>query len=204
MQVIQGGLAAFNGLALGLPSQEMLSYFQSQVSNIPQMVGQYGTMFKDTVAQVYDRFTNSEVLRAARMALQHVHTSEMRDVIRPFYSINDFQTAQPTMQRWVMACPDVREMFIKQRCDGYSGSYVDNYPGVVGEAHYDFRRVMTGVVQEDENGNIVVKHHYEDLHENDQELFHEEKVAILTTWQMASNMMKAMQEDPTNQLGGEL
>lgn len=205
MQIVHGGLAAFNGLALGLPSQDMLSYFQSQVSNIPQMIGQYGTMFKEAVQQTYDRFTNSDVMRAAKLALQHVHTAENRDVIRPLCSMEDFQTAQPIMQRWIMACPEIREVYHKQRCDGYSGVYVDNHPGQVGEKHYDYRRVMTGVVQVNEDeGDFVIKHYYEDLEPGDADLFHEEKVAILSTWDIGRTMIKAMQQDPTNQFGGDL
>ena len=51
-----------------------------------------------------------------------------------------------------MAQPDIRSLYHKGHCDGYSDTYVDMEPGLVGEQHYDYRRVMDGVVEETETG----------------------------------------------------
>ena len=204
MQIIQGGLSAFNGLVFGLPTQDSLQYFQQQASSVSNVVGEYGTMFKESVKSLYDKFTNAESLEIAKRALQHANASEYKDVIRPLYYVTDFQTAMPVMQRWVMANPVVREYYHKQQCDGYSGTYVDDSPNRVGDNHYDYRRVMDGVVRESDEHDLVMTHYYEDLHEGGSDFSLGDKKAILKTWDIVEMMFKAGQEDPTNPFGGNL
>lgn len=204
MQVVRGGLAAFDGFAFGLPSQEAISYFQSQVSNVTNVIGQYADTFKQAVTDTFNRFTNSEVLNAARLALHHSSANEFRDVIRPLVTIEDFQTAQPQMQRWIMANPVVREQYNKQTCDGYSGVYVDDFPNTVGEKHYDYRRVMDGVIQVDDEGNDKVIFYAEDLAPGDKNLTHHDKRPILKSWSIVERMFREGHEDPTNASGGYL
>ena len=50
------------------------------------------------------------------------------------------------MKRYIMANPHVREAYQEQRIAGYDGTYKDPFADDTIENHYDYRRVMNGVV----------------------------------------------------------
>jgi hypothetical protein len=83
-------------------------------------------------------------------------------------------------------------------------TYVDVEPGLVGEEHYDYRRVMDGVMQDTEDGGWYAKIYVEDLKEGDRDLSHGEKVDILQTWSRLEYLMALNKEDPTSPEGGYL
>ena len=143
-------------------------------------------------------------MRVARNAIRHVASIFDEDTIYGFKTLEDTQTAKPVMQRFIMAMPQLREMYHEQRVDGYSSSYVDLQPGVVGEDHYDYRRVTDGVMMESEDGDdLVWTTHFEDLLENDRALDISEQADILNTWDLVSGLI-AQRHDPTDVYGGRL
>ena len=103
-----------------------------------------------------------------------------------------------------MANPVVRQTYHEQKCDGYSDTYIDNQPSAIKETHYDYRRVMDGVVVDKDNDGWSVKFYPDDLHDGDRELVHGEKVDILHSWDIIEMFMKAGDKDPTSQYGAAL
>lgn len=203
MIIVDGGRAAFDGLIYGLHNDSDVNYFRSQTSNIPQMIGAYGDMFKQKSVELFDRFHGSQAVHLAKLAIHHATQIFQSDGIRSLFDAVQFQTAGAVMQRWVMANPTVRTMYHAQQCDGYSDTYVDHDPGKIGDNHYDYRRVMQGMVQED--GDSWYAHIYsEDLRDGDQELLIHEQASILSTWNILNIMFKKGYEDLTNQYGGTL
>jgi hypothetical protein len=138
----------------------------------------------------------------ARNAIRSARGLLTPNVIQPLVSYEEFQIAQPVMQRYIMAQPDIRQLFFDQRCDGFSDTYVDQQPGKIGETHYDYRRVMNGMMVE-EGEDFVVHHYLDELREGDRELTFHEQVDILSTWQVMSMFMQE-KKDPTNIYGGKL
>ncbi len=95
-------------------------------------------------------------------------------------------------------------MYHEQRCDGYSESYVDRFPGQVGENHYDYRRVMHGMVQDDQEHDWKSTFYLDELFEGDRELNFDEQVDILNTWDVVRSYLSKGQDDPTSQFGNML
>jgi hypothetical protein len=114
------------------------------------------------------------------------------------------QNASLTMQRWIMAEPTVRTLFHKQLCDGYSDTYVDMYPGRVGEDHYDYRRVMNGVVVPHEERGGDATTYMEDLIPDDVELDLNDQIDIISSWQFIQAKVAERNEDPTSKYNGTL
>lgn len=204
MRIVQGGIGAFNALAYGVPDQGTLAYFNTQLSGIQNLVGEYGNMFKNAISETYDRFLSNEAIQAARLALTYSNTIENLNAIRQFTLMEEIQSAQSEMQRWIMSNPYVREIYHDQRCDGYSDSYVDLDPGKIGDNHYDYRRVMNGIVQETDDGDIRWVEYSEDLRDGDSELHINQQAAILQTWDVVEMFFKAGHQDPTDPYGGTL
>lgn len=198
--VVYGGDHVFNALVSGEQHPNNSNYFRNQLESVSTALTDFGRSFYSNVHDLYDQFNGSEAMRLARDALRSVKGIFIENTIQYITDINSFQSAPTVMQRWIMANPVVREPYHQQKCCGYAGSYVDVSPGVIGEQHYDYRRVMTGVVQDTED-SWFVKFYPDEIHEGDRELHHDEKFTILDTWSIADMFMKKGEEDPTSPSG---
>lgn len=192
----------FNALLYPDQSPFHRDYFHSQVTNFNQTLNTYGQQFMAAAKDVYDRINDSSALELARRAIRSAKGLFQTNLILPLRNIDVLQAAQPTMQRWVMANPMIREMYHDQRCSGYADTYVDVEPNAIGEQHYDYRRVMDGIVVEDEN-DWHVNMYFDEIREGDRELLSSEQFDILDTWKIMELFVKAG-EDPTDPFGGKL
>ena len=201
MRIVYGGDVAFDSLVYGSESNPAnTAYFQPQIENISNTLTDVGRSFYANTQQLYNDVNNSEVMRIARAAVRSAKTLFQPNEVISIFDIANMQTAQPVMQRWIMANPVVRELYHKQQCDGYSESYVDLAPRDIGESHYDYRRVMNGIVQDDTENDEewFVKFYPDDLVEGDTELNHDQRVDILSSWSIAEMFIKAGDRDPTS------
>lgn len=205
MNIITGGVDGFSAVLYGERNQQDLEYFRNQLSNVAalQVIGSAGQSFIDAAHANYERFNSAQALQLARVANSQVKALFQPEIVKSIMDIVDFQTASLTMQRWIMANPVVRQMYQDQRCYGYTETYVDHDPGKKGEDHYDYRRVMSGVVVETDDG-WYVNHYIDDLKDGDRELSDHNKVDILSTWKVVEMFMKDNDQDPTNPNSGYL
>ena len=205
MNIVSGGYDVFLALAYGEQSPVAAEYFKSQMALLPtiQVIGDIGRSFVQGAKATYERFNNSEAMQLVRAATRQAAALFQPEVIRSIFDFADLQTATITMQRWIMANPMIRKMYHDQRCEGYSDTYVDADPGKVGEAHYDYRRVMSGVVQVEED-SWEAKFYIDNLRDGDQELSNMDKTDILSTWRIAELFMGMGESDPTSPWNAKL
>lgn len=172
-----------------------------------QMLNQAGQIFMQKTDELYQQMFNPEVERVARSMLRTAKGFFHPNHIVPLNTIQELQSAKPVMQRYIMAQPDLRRMYHRQLCNGYSDSYTDHHPGDIGEEHYDYRRVMHGIGQEyttpEGEYRWKVQHFYEDLHEGDRPLHMDEQDVILDTWDLIKTAL-SNRRDPTDIFNGEL
>ena len=205
VQVVMGGTQDYNALVYGMKHPGTMQYLENQVANISQNLTEAGRSFYANARQLYEQINGSEALRMARAAIRMAGNVFQQDCIMSIWELAQLQNAPLTMQRWIMANPVVREVYHEQRCDGYSDTYVDMSPKDIGVNHYDYRRVMNGVVVDDEEtGGWKSTIWIDDLIEGDRELEIEERDQILNTWEMVSAIMQLGDRDPTSASGGKL
>lgn len=194
---IEGGIEMFDALVYSDPHPNTAAFIEHQLYNPTAALTDTGQAFMQRAHDLWEQFNGSEAMRLARAAVRHVQGHWERDVIRPLTQIGDLQTAKLEMQRWLMAEPLTRSRYHKQQCEGFAGSYVDINPGFVGPEHYDYRRVMNGIVVDTDDGWVT--HEYiEDLNDGDRELHADEQFDILRSWQAINNAMQLEDEDPTS------
>lgn len=198
MRIINGNAGIYNALSFGEKSQSTLNYLQNQFEFLPQMVTAAGQAFIQRSKEVFESFNSSEAIRKAKAAIRTVQHIFQSDSIRPLQTLGEMQQAPLSMQRWIMACPEVREEYIKHRCEGYSDTYADYNPGVVGPDHNDWRIVNTGIFQEEDEDGEYKYTCYDTDNEDDPVLTLGEKGDILSTWDLIKHMMKPGKEDPTS------
>lgn len=206
IQVTVGGSDEFNALMYGQKHPGTLQFLQNQVTNISSTLNDAGRSFFAGARDVYERFNGENAMRLARAAMRKAGSAFQRDEIRPLFTIGEMQQAPLSMQRFIMAEPTIRNMFHQQRCDGYSDTYIDLHPTAVGVDHYDYRRAMNHMVvdSEDEEHEYVCRIFFDDLVDGDRELALDEKVDVLSTWDLMKAFMEKGGEDPTSAFASNL
>jgi hypothetical protein len=197
---------AFNAFVYPEKHPSGVQFLKNQFNNFTGVLTTAAQDFLQASRQQVERFTGSAALEFARNVVKSVMGTNniTTEMIVTLFDLNQMQGASLPMQRWIMTNPTVREYYHLQRCEGFVDTYVDVEPGLVGEEHYDYRRVMDGVMQDAEDGGWYAKIYVEDLKEGDRDLSHGEKVDILQTWSRLEYLMALNKEDPTSPEGGYL
>lgn len=206
IRVVSGGSPAlFNAMLFPEADSNTKTWLQNQWERNTGMLTEIGRQFADRAVEtwksVYDPFLMQKVRSISRKVAGLSHPNR----IIPLETLEDVRQAKPVMARYIMAFPDIRKIYHKQLCDGYSDIYQDNAPGVSGEEHYDYRRVMNQMVSFDdpgtENTTWRVRSYIDELEPGDRELEFDEKCVILDTWDFIQQAIKA-KVDPTDNFGG--
>lgn len=203
-QIIDGGADLFDALAYGKPHPGTQQFIQSQLESFSNSVTDAGQRFYNNAMNLYERFSGSSAMRYANAARRNIGSIWQSDEIRQLTTIGDLQQAPLTMQRWIMAEPTVRQLYQQQRVEGYVDSYVDTHQGNIGEDHYDYRRVMQGIVVDDDKDDWSATTYYDELLPEDQELLLEEQVDILVSWESVVQKLREGRSDPTSRWNSDL
>lgn len=167
-------------------TQEARNWVQNQIAEGARYLTDAGLTFYNNAVETWKSVADGSLEHMARSMLRSVGSFLHPNAIIPIYSIEDLQTAKPVMQRFIMAHPELRDIYHRQLCDGYSDSYVDDEPGLIGHDHREYRQVMDGMVVEtiDENGEskYTVNFYSPDLQEGERQLTVDEQFDILTCW----------------------
>lgn len=174
--------------------QEFITRHYESVAN---SLGAVGASFVDRAKQLYQESLNNPFVIRAKAALMASKNQADPNAIRWLDTPQEITSAGVWFQRFIMAQPSVRSDYILQRAHGFSGTYFDREPGVSGEDHLDYRSVMSGVVeQEDENG-VWMTQYLDPVYENDRPLTGMEKLAIVSAWDLL-DLARSEGLDPTD------
>lgn len=203
VNTIDGGADAFDALVYPMQNPLDMSYYKENLNNLyDNIVGSVSSSFLDTTKQMYDNIYNSEAITIARNALSKA-TGFMRPDVIVSTSIEQLNNATGIMQRYIMAEPTIRDMYLNNKCDGYYESYVNSFGDDIKEDHYDYRRVMDGVM--DFEGDHWVITSYTDTTDfiDEEDLSVHDQLDILYTWDNVA-LAIANGDDPTNPDKGRL
>jgi hypothetical protein len=202
-----GSADEFESQTFAPPHAGTVEYLRGQTEQAAHGWGDnitpFAQMFMERAQQTFDKFYSSDALAKARAALRKTANLFKRDIIVPMETMEDFQNATPRNQRTIMAFPRLRKLYQEQMCDGFEGQYVDLYPGTIGESHPDYRRIYTGEVKEDADGDIMVTHYIGD--EEDLETYPADEIHIdRANLSILDVLMDVSNKDPSNSSGGSL
>ena len=195
MIVVKGGSAAYRALVFGPQNQSNQNFFDSQVASVINAGNEFGQAFANRVLEIRETFNNSAAVQLAKAALNRTRGIFSPNVVKTLTEVQDMQIAKSVMQRWMMANPVARELYNHQRCDGFSDSYVDMQPGKIGENHYDYRRVMDGMVQMSEDG-FFIDMYAEQILPEDEDFDFDEQRQVLRTWMNLEHAIALAHKDP--------
>jgi len=200
---IEGGALAFNELVYAPRDPGTVQYLKDSAAQISQNLTDTGRMFMDTAREKWQHFFGDNALRAARAAVRGVQTMWDADVIRVLSSIAQMQHAPVVMQRYIMADPTIRTMFLAQQLDGYSDSYQNVHGKDIGHSHYDYRRLNNGLVEETEE-DWVSWTFFDELVEGDYELQFDQQLELKDSISNIIREIRKRRDDPTSKYNASL
>ena len=185
----------------GDKSHVVAGYVQQQLQQMPVYASPYQERMQHSLQASYAYLTDSAIRNDIANQLRHVGVDLGENFIVELRSFEELQHANLTMQRWVMAEPSIRQMYLDQNLDGYSDTYINTSGKYVGERDYHYQLAMSGVPVDRPDGTSVVRfYHAEDeLMPGDRALTHHEKIAIQRSWRNARDIARDMGFDFTNQ-----
>lgn len=213
MRITSGSPEDFSTFMYGqktAQTMEMLQNdYQAFINTMQMHGGQVGQYMIQQATREWE-LTNSIVAQnRAKAVLDAAGDARQRNEVYYCRTLEDLQVANPVMQRYLMANPTMRTALQEQTIDGYSGSYYDMEPGKSGMDHYDYRRVINGMVVDLplEEGQDFPTSKFtiisEELLPDDRELLFYEKCASLDAWDLQNMYMEMTEEDPSNKFGGK-
>lgn len=204
IRVSYGDATDFDALLYGNKHPNTIQYLQAEASNVSPILSDGRASFFANMHDLVERANGEEAMRLARAAIRKAGSLFQPDRIKSIWDLGGLQTAPMTMQRWIMAEPTVREMYHEQRCDGFADTYIDMEPGKIGDEHYDYRRVMQGIVVDDPENDWRATIYLDDIAAGDRELELDEQIDILNTWDVVAALMNYGIDDPTSVFGSKL
>jgi hypothetical protein len=203
---VQGGADLIDALGGGLPDESTKQWFAQHTQAVTQTLSATGQAFFERARTMYQTISESQALQMLRNLRNKMDDVWSGNKIQPLQTLAALQTAGPIMQRWVMAEPTLRARYLNQEVEGYGENYTNYHGDAVGESHFDYRRVMNGVVvvPEDDSKEFVLRHYYDPLSDDERELTLYEKIDILNTWDLVKSLLEEGGEDPTSQYGAML
>ena len=193
VNVIPGGEFAENALLYQQPSPELINYINQNMQHVYEQGDMYSDMFKTTLQNMYDANLSQQALNNAQMLLSQAGTVLSENTI---YEVPEDQLpyANYIMQQYIMAQPDLNLRYKRNMCHGYAETYFNYEPDTWGEDRTEYKRVMDGILQFDENGEGYFVHYSTD---DEVELTFNEQVSVLNTWRNVRNKLLAG-IDPTD------
>ena len=202
-----GTSTEFEAQWYGIPDPTTINYLQAEQQRLQTNLVPFSAgMFKNMADSVYKTLNYEEMLRTARAFTRKISTLFMQNEIQPLQTMAELQHAPLVMQRWLMAEPLTRQMWLDQKIDGYSDTYRSE-DKTVGMNNTDYCKVIDGLYLEDANGDLVMHNIYglyDDDHPNTRPLDITEQIDILDSWALLRTHFKMGKEDPTSKYNSML
>lgn len=160
-------------------------WVQNNLQHVNFELTQAGAEHMAYLMQMNKQLNDESALRNARNVLREIQSIVVPNVIFPLLTPGHLQNAPPIMQRYIMACPEIRQEYQQGRLDWYNDTYVDDDPDTIGENHYDYRKAVSGIVQDDASYMVDL----EEMRPGDQELTLREQTDISVTWEFVKECL---------------
>jgi hypothetical protein len=203
MQALNYGNDLIDALGGGMVDEQTKDWIAQRGDGFYSALGERAQQFFSQAKQIHQTISESQAMQMLRNAKSKLDSLWVSNQIQALYDMAQFQTASLTMQRWVMAEETLRRKYLHQEVDGYSDSYKNLQGNAVGEAQYDWRRVMDGVGRL-EGDDYILKRYQDYLPEGERELTSFEKLDVLDSWARVRHILEEGGEDPTSLYGNML
>lgn len=197
-QMIQLSDASIDTYLYGDNSQVVSSYLTEQMSRIPTSYNEFGERMWQSMQNAYS-YVNDQNLRMGVMTeLTRNNVNYIHNHFSSLGSFEDLREANVTMQRWIMSHPYLKQQYLNQNLEGYSGTYTNFNNEGYGVDDYNYRRVYDGVLRDTDKDEWEYTYYLEDLEEGDSVLTWFEKTTIMNTHETIDFLLSHSAKDFTS------
>lgn len=129
----------------GTVSQSTVNYLQDQIHSLATAGTEFGRAIYEKSMAVFNAVNSDAANDIAEAVISQVDAMLGLDIIESLTTVTQLQNAKPIMQGYLMCHPVIRQAWYDGKIEGYSDTYVDLQPGVIGHEHDQYRFVMNGV-----------------------------------------------------------
>ena len=202
--LISGDNSIFEAMVYGQGNQSGQEYMNMLNNQFMQsLTPDLQTYYYNIGNTAYAGINQSDAMNNLRMLGNQYMQIFQPDAILYLQTVEHFQNANVIMQRWLMANPEVRQMYHRGEIDGYSQTYVDFDPNVYGNEQYDYRRATANTWVMDQNGDYTMTDWCDYVAEGDILSF-EEQHAIQKSWDNMLGILAQRKKDPTSVWGQDI
>lgn len=187
----------------GFLDSSTTSWIQDRTQALMNTVSATTANWFNQAKTFYQTITETDALSALRNLTAKVDQSWKGNNIHLCHNLTQLQSANPVQQRYLMAEPNLRQLYLNQSCEGYAGSYNNYHGDAIGVNHYDYRRVTDGMLLVNDD-HIEWNDFYEAIPDNDKELELYEKADMIRNWNLVNIALDAHEMDPTSPIGNLL
>lgn len=199
--VRDGNAATFRAAVYSQPHRATIEFLQRRFEDPSRALNLADSNFRLRAQAAFERNFSEEALEERARIRRSLDRVWDEDRIKPLTTLADIQTARPTMQRWIMANPNLRRLYKRRAISGYGESYIDNSPNCFDASHYDFQIATNGLAVECEENGWVATTYMNELFESDSHLSFAEQLAIRDTWEATDILIASQEIDPTSPSG---
>lgn len=204
-RLISAPTASLFGKGLfGTLSQNTVNYLQGQIDSLANTGGEYGQKIYERSMAVFNAINSDVVVMAAEAVLSQAESMMGLNVIEPLLTVQQLQGAQPLMQNWIMTDPTIRQAWYDGKLEGYSDTYEDPEPNLVGHEQAAYRLLMNGVLVPHEEASYQYSTYFDRENDKDRMLTIRQLAAIVDSQEAARNAFEDGELDPTSQYGASL
>lgn len=188
----------------GTLSQNTVNYLKAEIQSLASNTSEYSKQLYERSLALFDQVNSEKANLLAEAVLSQVDSMMGLDIIEPLLTIDLLQAAKPIMQNWIMTNPVIRQAMYDGKLEGYSDTYKDPEPGLVGHEMEAYRFLMNGVVVEHETQSGQYSLYYDREHNADTQLTMRKLSAIVETQEAAVQAYLQGDRDPTSQYDASL
>lgn len=198
------GIDLMDIAAGGHMDTQTTSWLADRSSALRESMGSAALNWFNTAKSFVQIIDTSSAIQAFRNITSKQESVWNTNNIHQCFTIEQLQTANPVQQRYIMAEPRLRDMYLNNSVEGYGDSYVNNQGDAIGVKQYDYRRVTDGIMLEQPDETFEVNVFHEIIPDGDKELTLHQKVDILRNWNLVNIALDEAEMDPTSQFGNML
>lgn len=203
MQIIRGNKSTFRASVYAPPEEEDVDYLREMMESDRELIADVGSRYRSRVSELFETINSSSVLYRARTMYRRSQNFFKKDRIEALTDLIGVRTAKSEMRSYIMAMPEVRELYHRQLIDGYSGYYKDEQPGIIGLGHKEYDQARNGVLYTTDDEMLRFDLAMDVDIDPSLQLSIEEQQDIECTYDYIRRILKDTREDPTCLYGGE-
>ncbi len=190
---INNGDTGFAAAIYPQVTNSTLDYLRANVQNVYDRIGTGVSMFKDAVTGMFDKYNSDAAIMEHQRVLDGMSNYVGMNEIYRLSEYEQITTANPIMQRYIMAEPTIYKLSRNNMIDGYMDTYT-NFENISSPTDRgDYMRVMDGIVQTDKDGQS----YYAMYEDGNEKLTHNQQRSIMDTWASVKAFI-AEGKDPTD------